>query len=135
MIIKLTVRDNDFQTELTRFCKRIVDGEPVMPPEPSDELAKREWSQKWMERHRALRGKLGKPESELTPDEVRAVVETVTKSFNDFVDFHASLSRDTAEYLKRNFHCESVRSVTDEWRNGEDFFLFPSSYADKVLNF
>lgn len=135
MIIKITVHDNDFQDVLTRFCKEIALGQPIMPPEPKDEIAKRAWNEDWMRMHRAMKGKLGQPRAEVTEDEQKAVLDTIRVSFGNFAAHHARLSKKTAAYLKNQFECELVDSVTDEWRNGEDFFVFPSSYAGQILNF
>lgn len=135
MIIKISVHDNDFQDVLTRFCKNIVTAQPVMPPEPKDEHAKRTWLENWMHMHDALRSKIGQPRSEVSEDDQKAVLVVIRTSFNNFADYHIRESDKTANYLKKAFECELVDSITDEWHNGEVFYLFPSSYAGQILNF
>ena len=135
MIIKMTVHDNDFQDVMTRFCKQTANAQPVMPPEPRDSHAKTLWNEEWMKLHDAMRGTLGCHRTEATQEQKDGVIDAISRSFGHFVDHHCGLPAKTAAYLKKEFQCEIVDAVTDEWRNGEDFFIFASSYADKVLNF
>ena len=37
--------------------------------------------------------------------------------------------------MMERFSCEIVPHVTDEWRNGEVFFLLPTSGAGRVVSF
>lgn len=133
MILKVTVHDNDFQTPLENFGDYIAIGNHAPGPEPDkDDPDYSKWALQYMSDDRFLRETLKKTYAESTKEERERVVQIVTDTFAHYV---RNRERDTAEYLKRNFRCSVVKSVTDTWRNGEDFFIFPTSYAGKTLCF
>lgn len=132
MIVKITVHDNDFQLVLTRFAENIVQGLPYVGKEPKDEKTKGPWAMEWIRAQKRL-CELFRETCDNTPENDRKELEQLIS------DMFAKFVRDTvpedADYLTKRLRCQCVPSVTDQWNNGEDFYLFPTSYEGKILCF
>ena len=132
MLLKLTVSDNDYQDFMTKFCRSILNCQPTMKPEPQDRDARFEFLSNWSRDSAILRDGLRKPSAEATEEEIQKTIGVIKQAFNDYADMYAGTS---ASYLKKKFQCEAVGQITDEWCNGEAFYIIPTSYVGNILCF
>lgn len=135
MILKISVRDNDFSDVMEQFCEEIAAGWHH-PRERKPDQAEKEKLSEWYDRSFQdgvfFRQILSELAQNVSDDNKKRVVRIVTDSF---VYFTNERWEDNAEYLQRHFICEIVDTVTDRWMNGEEYYVFPTSYAGKVLCF
>lgn len=135
MILKISVHDNDFGELMEEFCRQISKGwhyPKEHEPDKKDTARFGEWYYRNMKDTRFLREVFGRSLREISKDDKDRAIQIVTDSF---VYFTGSLDDEDAKYLRKKFSCEIIGSVTDKWENGEIYYVFPSSYADKVLCF
>lgn len=126
MIIKITVKDNDFTQQLEQFAK---------------ELFKRLWLTKdleyfngdrlkWLEAFDAqeeIRKLLNPNITEVLTDEDKTVIKA--KVFLEWCDFVDKLQKSdhTKKYLKDNFRCSVSFHFIDRWENGEAVYYFTTN--------
>lgn len=133
MILKISIHDNDFDHVMSDFCRDIGMGWfSPKDPKPKDKDLLCEWHIHCNSDRNFLWDAMKKASDDLSKEDKERVARIVTDSFAVFTN--AKFSGD-AGYLQKNFSCEVVGSVTDKWANGEDYYVFPSSYGDKVLCF
>lgn len=135
MILKVSVHDNDFGKMMMRFCNLAATGwfhPKERKPSDDEKDALYKWYSRYMQDSKFFCRTIKMSGSEISEEDKKRVVQIVTDSFAHFVDKEYS---DDAKYLQRSFTCEAVESVTDEWANGENYYIFPTSCADSVLCF
>lgn len=128
MIIRITVRNNDYRPILESFCRKITNGIVPAPPESDDG-----WCARYVKLQRAL-GNLTRPTRELSAEERTETVAAVRTCFENRVRT-LDLAPETAKELIDSFECDVVDSVTEEDHAGEMFFLMPASQFGNVANF
>lgn len=135
MIIRITVSDNDYGVWMRAFAKQIAQANcNLKDPCPSKESRGfGDWYYRLSKDRRFFREAIGKSNAEVSEDDKKRVIQIVTDSFISYTRLECD--EDTAKYLQESFRCEIVDAVTDNWANGEDFYIFPGSCADKVLCF
>lgn len=135
MIIGLNVRDNDYQDLLIAFGKKISSGDFVLEPPPAecpgtDAHEVSEWYSWAYDAHRACTAALRNP----TPSEEdkRAVTDVLRRSWKYYV---GKRRKNACEYLSSRLDVTFPDKIDDTWQNGEQLYVFPTSYADKLLLF
>lgn len=119
MIIGLTIHDNDFQSLVQSFANQLMEKGLILE-QPSNDTAS-DWYHWYMKTDQLTRGALKEPVSEASQD-------TIKRSWDYYVKNHES-----AAYLTGNLEVTLPESIDDTWQNGEQFYLFPTSYSNKVL--
>ena len=123
MIIGLNIHDNDFSVLVTKFAEKIGAGYFILEdPDGTDE-----WYSWERRTTRACSDivKLDNPN-----DEDKALLtDVIQRSWRAYVQSYANDSLPNA--LEITF----PDSITSKWQNGEQFYVFPTSYAGHVLSF
>ena len=122
MIIKLTVRDNDFSNVIETFFKdfvlRMFELHPDCCINENDYEALREWRKRDTEIRRLLN-----PNNDisLTNKDKQTIINQVKYVFKAYVE---RWFKNDSQYLMEKLEVEIVDSVTDKWENGEAFYWF-----------
>lgn len=122
MIIRLTVKDNDFYNVMNAFIKRF----PLIITSIPNDLGLEE-SLKLIERMNHI-DRLLNPNTTETLDESdkQLIIEQIKIAFFEFVNKNV-YSKDYVEYLKNNFEVEILNFMEDKWENGEVWYWFQNS--------
>lgn len=124
MIIKITIKDNDFEPLLAGFCQNLSHGYPVpMPTADAGNDAIFEYikaDKRWNELYH------------MTDQPDQAEKEWFCQSITQAWQCHVKNHQD-ADYLTKSFECAFVGSITGEWENGETFYFFPWAYGKKYI--
>ena len=127
MIIKMTVKDNDFGNLMSGFVLNLgirisqlplnikeLDGERQLEIIKELKMLDRLLNPNITEQH--------------TDEEKKLLVKRITEVFSEYVNKpYVCGDEDTAAYLIRNFKVEIVNSMEDKWENGEMFYWFQHS--------
>ena len=137
MILRITVKDNDFQDILEKFCMYVAGGQHDPGPEPLRNTPEYDaWVRQYVKEHQAYLEALRKTYRESTAEDRRFVCRIVRDTWIGWLESYQTIERKTKAYLKENFECSVAANVTDKWHNSEVFYVFPTSgTARPVLNF
>ena len=122
MVIRITLKDNDFTDMLERFAKKIAFGYPISEDENNDIHSILENKDKY---NKAL----SLSSDDLTITEKNWIRDSIIYAWSQFVG-KDSKDRD---YLINNFECNLMSSMVGEWENGETVYVFPTSYSAKYI--
>lgn len=132
MIIRLTVRDNDFTSIIEDFASSLYWQDSC----PRDTMNIREfWND--MERFRDMWGEVINGSGKLTPEQQSEFLEIVLRKFETYIrrrfdgDGDDALHRD---YLLAKIEVKLQKSLTPRWENGEVVYVFPNA-GGKHLTF
>lgn len=131
MIIGLTIHDNDFQSLIKQFAQRIAGGELILeqPPKEDDPDAS-EWYHWFINTDRTIRSAV-KESNKTTSDTNKSLIkDTILRSWEYFIKNHKDRG-----YLSGKLEITFPDSIDDTWENGEQLYVFPTSYADNILCF
>lgn len=125
MIIRLTVKDNDFNDIMKGFIREFPLGITSLPNNISD-LEMQE-SLKLLEKMNYIDRILLNPNKteHCTEEDKAIIIEQIKKSFTEFVN--TRISDYYAKYLINNFEVEIIKSMEDKWENGEVWYWFQHS--------
>lgn len=116
MIIKLTVRDNDFRNIMDTFAGYFSFAlVRELPYEERDRVSK------------LLNPNLTKS---YTEEDKTFLISEIKKMFKNFVE--SRVDAEASEYLIDNFKIEITNSMEDKWENGEMYYWF--QHANIVIN-
>lgn len=116
MIVKITVKDNDFSDLLVDFCKNFWTYIVLGMDENDFEF----------DRHIRFRNMLNpNEERELTSDEKFALLKRIEDAFRQYIT--ARKSEDTVKYLMKHLTISIQNSFTDRWENGEAVYWLQHS--------
>lgn len=123
MIIKLTVKDNDFNNVMNEFVKRLPIIITSLPSGISNLETKEaiEIIKKINHIDRLLNHNLT---DNYTKEDKEIIIEQIKKSFYEFVNNGA---KDYAKYLTDNFEVDIISYMEDKWENGEMWYWFQHS--------
>lgn len=131
MIIGLTIHDNDFQDVLANFAEQIGKGNFVMEEPPKGSISEQnEWYSWEWRTCQACRDivqlvKLGDDDTHKS-----FLIGVIQRSWKAFIS-----GRDDAEYLSDRLEVTIPETIDTQWQNGEQFYVFPTSYQNHVLCF
>lgn len=131
MILKISVHNNDFQNLLQNFCSNIANAIFPAQTKTGNQLAQN--GVEWERLCKLISGKLKIESGKASDTDKKEIIQAVTVAFELFIANNQT--KKNQKYLKKEFSCEIVSSVTDEDQNGEIFFVFPTAHRNKVLNF
>lgn len=118
MIVKITVKDNDFSDLLVEFCKNFWTYTVLGVDEKDFEF----------DRHIRFRNMLNpNEERELTSDEKFALLKRIKDAFQKYISTRKS--EDTVQYLMKHLVISIQNSFTDRWENGEAVYWLQHSGA------
>ena len=124
-IIGLTIGDNDYADLMDRFARAVAEGEFDRPEPGRDPDA----SYAAYRRSRQLRHAMNKAGP--LDDSLKAILrDAVLASWRALVR-----DRPDREYLEGRLEVTFPESVNAEWRNGEQYYVFPAANGNKTLNF
>lgn len=126
MIIKITVNDNDFGFLMESFARKII----LDPYYISEKTASLEEFHQFFLDCKRYRKCIKLESGEYSEEDCRFVEDMVRKHFLQHISNDESF-----DYLSEHFETTVVESITDQWENGEVYYIFPTSYTDNVLNF
>lgn len=131
MIIRLTVRDNDFTEQIERYMKNFVLYiREMMPEQDLGENPTFEQVYAWRLRDKKINSIMNPNiTSTLTDKDKKYIVQQVKNTFATFCDNH--FDEDTAEYLKKKLDVRVLSRMEDKWENGEVLYWF--QHADKYI--
>ena len=131
MIIRLTVKDNDFTEYIEPYMKNFVSyireltSEFDMGENPTFEQL-HSWRQRDKEVNRVMNPNMS---IILTDNDKKFIIEQVKRTFNIY--FSNRFEQDTVEYLMRSLDVKVLVRMEDKWENGEVFYWF--QHADKYI--
>lgn len=128
MIIKLTVRDNDFSELLESFANRMFYLnirnkllEDMTTEEKSAEIDR-------MLAHEDILQLINpNNDQEITTKEAAKIIEYIKEQFADFL-IGRKVSSSTQDYLNKNLQITIQKSFTDRWENGEMIYWLQHSH-------
>lgn len=124
MIIRLTVKDNDFGDLMDDFVKNLS-GKITKLPSNIEFLDGR----KQFEIIKEIRkiDKLLNPNvtENHTEEEKELLIKRIKETFIEFI--HSRTDDSTAEYLIKKFEAKIINSMEDKWENGEVWYWFQHS--------
>lgn len=126
MIIKITLNDNDFGFLMESFARKII----LDPYYISEKTASLEEFHQFFLDCKRYRKCINLESGEYSEEDCRFVEDMVRKHFLQYIS-----NNDSFDYLSEHFEITVVESITDQWKNGEVYYIFPTSYMDNVLNF
>lgn len=116
MVIKFTVRDNDYWRVMDSFSNLFSSAlARELPNEESDRVFK------------LLNPNLTKS---YTEEDKTFLITEIKKMFKNFVE--SRVDAEASEYLTDNFEVEIITSVEDKWENDEMYYWF--QHSDTVIN-
>lgn len=124
MIIKITVRDNDFTQILERFATKLFDRLYFGSEPKSDNIDEEIASYRAKEELRRL---LNPNITEKLSQDEKAVIRAAVGT--EWWKFVETLSKEehTKEYLRKNFLVSISERFTERWENGESVYFFTMS--------
>lgn len=129
MIIGLNLHDNDFQDILAAFAKQLATGQLILEGPPCDGDPNQAGWYAW---HRTVDDACKAALKAATPDEYQKqiVVSTIERSWKHFIKGHQA-----EDYLVHALDVTLPDEIGAKWQNGEQFYVFPTSYQEHVLCF
>lgn len=130
MIIKMTVRDNDFSPIIEGFCRDFIVRMYELHPDCCINENDYEALKAWRKRDVKIR-KLLNPNNDivLTEEDKETIINQVKYVFGLYVK---KWCYKDSEYLIERFEVSIIDSVEDKWENGEMFYWF--QHAGKTIN-
>lgn len=132
MIIRITVKDNDFSVLLEQFAENLVVN--VYPKTPSKRLCiidetDLQNSTDWFETFNRLKNILNDDNCNILKnnDDYNFLVDCIKKSFENFLNEKTKKTNDTKEYLLRKFEVKLQYQFKDKWENGEVVYYFTTN--------
>lgn len=131
MIIGITIRDNDYHDLLAKFCHRLSAGELIMEKEPHPDAPEAgAWYAHYMDVTRRALPALKNHTDMADPEVKKLITDAVQESWRWTIR-----NSPEKEYLQGRLEVTLLDSITDNWENGEQFYVFTTSYEDHVLCF
>jgi hypothetical protein len=132
MIIRMTVKDNDFSVLLEQFAENLVVN--VYPKTPSKRPSMLEEidiqnSTDWFETFYRLKKILNDDDNDIlkNKDDYNFLANCIKKSFENFLNEKTKRTNDTKEYLLKNFEVKLQYQFKDKWENGEVVYYFTTN--------
>lgn len=132
MIIRLTVKDNDFSEQIEEYMKNfILYIRELMPEQDLGDNPIFEDVYAWRLRDKRISA-IFNPNitSVLTQKDKVFIINQVKKTFGFFCENR--FDTDTAEYLKKRVDVRVLSRMEDKWENGEVFYWF--QHSNKFIN-
>lgn len=127
MIIKLTVKDNDFTALIETFCENLFE-KLCFNTRDYDDPTELYQALKASDEIRRI---IFDDEPKNLTDEVKTILKA--KVFLEWCTFLDTLDKpeSTKEYLKKEFRCSFSYTFKDRWENGENVYYF--THGQKFL--
>lgn len=127
MIIKLTVKDNDFTMLIEEFCENLFEKLCFNTRDYDDPLELYQAIKATDE----IRKIIFDDEPKNLTDEVKTILKAkVFMEWASFID-STDVKESTKEYLKKEFRCSFSYTFKDRWENGENVYYF--THGQKFL--
>lgn len=131
MIVGITIHDNDYHDLLAGFCRKLSTGELIMEKEPHpDAPGAGDWYARYMDVTRRARPALKNHTDQVGPETRKLITDSIQASWRWTVK-----NRPDKEYLQDRLEVTLLDGITDNWENGEQFYVFTTSYEEHVLCF
>lgn len=130
MIIKATFNDNDFTQVLEQFFEQPLFTGIYYSLNKMKDNNDSQMLRKHIDLHEEIDEYLHiiQDEQQFTPNKRGRFILILRNSIKDWLK---DKYPDDYDYLSKELHVEFVKSVTDEWQNGEIVYYFPT--ADKYI--
>lgn len=125
MIVRLTVKDNDFSDVLCRFMSSFY--VEVVWGCPLDDKSINFKEYKYF-------NELLNPncDHKLTEEETELLINRIKTSFENYLKKIKSISEGTRDYLMSRLDVKIIKSLTDKWENSEVVYWL--QHSGKVVN-
>lgn len=125
MIIGLTIKNNDYSRLMTQFAKRIGNGDFIQENPPT--TGPSEWHN-WFRKTQTECCEAVKAEN--PTDKQKALLKyVIERSWRACVEQYNNA--DLADKMEITF----PESIDTHWQNGEQYYIFPTSYEGHILRF
>ena len=125
MIVKMTVKDNDFGDILENFARNLNNRITKLPR--NIEKMEREEQLEYIRLLRKIDRLMNPNVTENhTEEEKQLLIEKIKEVFSTYVK-NVCKDKSDADYLIGKFKVEIIESMTDKWENGEMVYWFQHS--------
>ena len=126
MIIKLSIGDNDFESTMMSFAKKIACGMYPIPTKKENKTKPGYFSE-LIKKNETYRNAIRKTTDDtITDEEKEMVINAIKEGWNE-------IHKDNS-YLYDLLNVEIVDFITDKWQNGEVFYIITTAYHGNILN-
>lgn len=124
MIIRFTVKDNDFSYVLKNFLSDFY----LNLLYPNECISPKDNKLFDFDREKQIKSLFNPNNDIVLNEEIKSKIRNIViQCFNSYVDSKFLKNKDIADYLKRSLDVKVLVRMEDKWENGEVFYWFQHS--------